>query len=82
MHFLVYGVGKPLIERELLPRALANSADRFRAEQNQGGYLNPVNVGVAAFRAFDQANERPEAADQSTFVNVLARARKPGDRQD
>jgi len=78
MHFLVYGVGKPLMERELLPRALANSADRFRAEQNQGGYLNPVNVGVAAFRAFDQANEHPEAADQSTFVNVLARARKPG----
>jgi len=82
MHFLVYGVGKPLIERELLPRALANSADRFRAEQNQGGFLNPVKVGVAAFRAFDQANEGPEAADQGTYVNVLARARKPGGRQD
>jgi len=77
MHFLVYGIGKPLIERDLLPKALANSADRFRAEQNQGSYWNPVNLGVAAFRAFDQANDWPEARAQGTFVNVLARARKP-----
>ncbi len=77
MHFLVYGLGKPLIERDLLPQALANSADRFRAEQNQGSYWNPVNLGVAAFRAFDQANDGHEAGSLGTYVNVLARARKP-----
>jgi len=77
MHFLVYGIGKPLIERDLLPKALTNSADRFRAEQNQGSYWNPVNLGVAAFRAFDRANDWPEARAPETFVNVLARARKP-----
>ncbi|MGH2621219.1 MAG: methyltransferase domain-containing protein, partial [Anaerolineales bacterium] len=77
MHFLVYGIGKPLIERDLLPKSLANSADRFRAEQNQGSYWNPVNIGVAAFRAFDRANEDPEGQDRGTYVNVLARARKP-----
>ncbi|MGH2620395.1 MAG: glycosyltransferase, partial [Anaerolineales bacterium] len=77
MHFLVYGIGKPLIERDLLPKVLAHSADRFRAEQNQGSYWNPVNLGVAAFRAFDQPNDWPEARAQGTYVNVLARARKP-----
>lgn len=76
-HFLVYGVGKPLLERQLLPTALVNSADRFRAERNSGSRINPVNAGVAAFRAIDRKNERGPVANRDTFVNVLVKARKP-----
>lgn len=77
IHFLVYGIGKPLLERNLLPAGLRRSADRFSAEQNSGSWLNPINLGVAVFRAFDRPNDRPEAQRQKTFVNILVKARKP-----
>ena len=77
IHFLVYGIGKPLLEHELLPKPLAISADRFSSELNRGSYLNPINLGVATFRAFDQANEAEHVMEQTTFVNVLVKARKP-----
>lgn len=76
-HFLVYGIGKPLLERQLLPQALVNSADRFRAERNSRSLINPINAGVAALRAIDRINERGPVADRNTFVNVLVKARKP-----
>ena len=75
-HFLVYGIGKPLLERNLLPRGLHNAADRFSAESNKGGILNPINLGVALFRALDKLNNRPAAKRQKTFVNVLIKARR------
>jgi SAM-dependent methyltransferase len=77
MHFLVYGVGKPLMERELLPKSLADSADRFRAGDHLPRFWNPIHLGVAAFRSFDRRNEDPGVRRQATFVNVIARARKP-----
>jgi glycosyltransferase involved in cell wall biosynthesis/SAM-dependent methyltransferase len=76
-HFLVYGIGKPLFERNLLPRRMQRAADRFRGEDSTRSLLNPVNLGVAAFRLVDRLNERPDAADKRTFVNVLVKARKP-----
>jgi glycosyltransferase involved in cell wall biosynthesis/ubiquinone/menaquinone biosynthesis C-methylase UbiE len=77
IHFLVYGVGKPLLERGLLPDELAASADRFGGEQNDGSLLNPINLGLAAFRAVDRLNDRPAVTGKRTFVNVLLKARKP-----
>ncbi|HYN88482.1 MAG TPA: glycosyltransferase [Ardenticatenaceae bacterium] len=77
IHFLVYGIGKPLLEHNLLPGELRKSADRFSGEQNSGSLLNPINLGLATFRAFDRLNERPAVAEKETFVNVLAKARKP-----
>ena len=76
-HFLVYGVGKPLLERGLLPNKLAASADRFGGEQNDGSLLNPINLGLAAFRAVDRLNDRSAVTDKRTYVNVLLKARKP-----
>jgi len=77
IHFLVYGIGKPLLERDMLPAALRRSADRFQGEHNRGRLLNPINVGVALFRLVDRLNEYPAAARKRTFVNVLVKARKP-----
>ncbi len=79
IHFLVYGIGKPLLERELLPQGLVDSADRFRAERNTRSRFNPINLGVAAFRAMDQRNDHAQTAVKDSFVNVLVKARKPLD---
>ncbi|HSD10058.1 MAG TPA: glycosyltransferase [Candidatus Binatia bacterium] len=76
-HFLVYGVGKPLFERGLLPGPLRRSADRFAGERNSGSRLDPLNWVRAVFRRIDRLNERPETARRRTFVNVLVKARKP-----
>jgi glycosyltransferase involved in cell wall biosynthesis/SAM-dependent methyltransferase len=76
-HFIVYGLGKPLLEQQLLPEFLARNADRFRGEENSGNPLNPINLGLAAFRAVDGRNERPSVAGKRTFVNVLLKARRP-----
>lgn len=75
-HFLVYGIGKPLVERGLLPERLRRSADRFAGESNSGSMLDPFNLGRALFRLVDRLNERPQAAKKRTHVNVLLKARK------
>jgi hypothetical protein len=77
-HFLVYSIGKPLLERGLLPDALARSSDRFRGHENRGSLLNPVNAGRAVLRLVDRLNDRPGASRHRTYVNVLLKARKPG----
>jgi ubiquinone/menaquinone biosynthesis C-methylase UbiE len=76
-HFLVYSIGKPLLERGLLPDTLARSADRFRGRDNRGRLVNPVNAGRAVLRLVDRLNDRPGAARKRTYVNVLLKARKP-----
>ncbi|HVF11255.1 MAG TPA: glycosyltransferase [Abditibacteriaceae bacterium] len=79
IHFLVYGIGKPLIEYNLLPAGLRRDADRFSGAENSGSLLNPFNLGRAIFRRIDRLNDSPRVARQRTFVNVLVKARKPQD---
>ncbi|MEM8529644.1 MAG: glycosyltransferase [Chloroflexota bacterium] len=76
IHFIVYSIGKPLIEYNLLPKSLRDSADRFRGEHNNGSMINPINVGVKLFRQFDGPNEHLRG-NENTFVNVVAKATKP-----
>jgi len=76
IHLIVYSIGKPLIELNLLPKRLRDSADRFRGEQNSGSILNPINLGVRVFRWFDLRNDHLRG-DERTFVNIVAKARKP-----
>jgi SAM-dependent methyltransferase len=77
IHFLVYGIGKPLIERDLLPRKLRVSADRFSGLENKGSPLNPFNAVRSLFRLVDRLNDRPGAARRHSYVNVLVKGRKP-----
>jgi SAM-dependent methyltransferase len=79
IHFLVYGIGKPLLEKNLLHSSLRKSADRFSGTKNTGGLFNPINLGVRMFQVFDRRNETPAVEKQSTFVNILVKARKPAD---
>jgi SAM-dependent methyltransferase len=76
IHLIVYSIGKPLIEKNLLPERLRDSADRFRGERNSGSLLNPINLGVRLFRLADAPNERLRG-DERTFVNIVVKARKP-----
>jgi len=76
IHFIVYSIGKPLIEHNLLPERLRDSADRFRGARNSGSLLNPINAGVKLFRLFDQRNDHL-SGDEKTFVNIVVKARKP-----
>lgn len=78
-HFLVYGIGKPLLERRLLPRALHAAADRHAdpSTNGHGSVLNPVRLAQATLRLVDRLNDRPAVARKRTFVNVLALASRP-----
>jgi glycosyltransferase involved in cell wall biosynthesis/ubiquinone/menaquinone biosynthesis C-methylase UbiE len=76
IHFIVYSIGKPLIEKNLLPEKLRDSADRFRGERNSGSLLNPINLGVRAVRWADRRNDHL-TGDEKTFVNIVVKARKP-----
>jgi Methylase involved in ubiquinone/menaquinone biosynthesis len=76
IHFIVYSIGKPLIEKNLLPRRFRDSADRFRGERNSGSLLNPINLGVWLFRMIDARNDHLRG-DEKTFVGIVLKARKP-----
>lgn len=75
-HFLVYGLGKNLIQRGLLPGPLAQAADRFRGEENTGSLLNPMNVAHRLLEWVDRGNEGLRDPSLS-YVGIAARARKP-----
>jgi SAM-dependent methyltransferase len=76
-HFLVYGIGKPLIEHGLVPKRLLAMTDRFAGVENQGHRLNPFNVVRDLLRLIDRLNDHESVSRKRTFVNVLAKARKP-----
>ncbi len=75
-HFLVYGIGKPLLERGLLPHSLLATTDRFRGAENPGTALHPMNLARGLLRAVDRRNESGSARPGDTFVNVLLKARR------
>jgi ubiquinone/menaquinone biosynthesis C-methylase UbiE len=76
MHNIVYGLGKPLIERGLLPEFLGQTAHRFRSEENQGSPLNPMNWALALFNWVDRLNETRDLSGKRTFMNIVVKARK------
>ncbi len=77
-HNLVYGLGKPLLERGLLPDALATAADRFDLEPAPRSLWNPVGLGLRAFNAMDRLNDRSAGAADRSSVIIALRAHKPG----
>src|SRR5437660_1182585 len=64
-HFLVYGIGRPLLERGLLPRAVARAADRADLDAEPSPW-NPVRLGTALFSWFDRGNAASEPPGRST----------------
>jgi SAM-dependent methyltransferase len=75
-HNLVYGLGKPLLERGVLPRRLAREADRHEFANSTGSPWNPVALAVRLAGWFDRFNRPTENWERST-VNLALRARRP-----
>src|SRR5262249_31313720 len=70
-HNLVYGVGKPLVERGLLA-----GADRFRYAENRGSPWRPLNLGRQLLNAIDRLH-RPAAERAGTSGASAVKAREP-----
>lgn len=74
-HNLVYGVGKPLLERGILRGRLAAAADRHEFDAAPSRW-NPVSVMVRLAGWFDRWNRDDEPSGRST-VNLAALVRVP-----
>jgi SAM-dependent methyltransferase len=75
-HNLVYGLGKPLFERGMLPRNMRAAADRFGGEQSSAGGLNPVRLGLGLFNWIDRFNNGLNE-NMSFMINAML-LQKPG----
>ena len=76
IHNLVYGFGKPLLEKGALPKSLAQTADRSQFDQPDAPWYNPIRIGLSLFNWFDRKNILDEPPGRST-VNLALKARKP-----
>lgn len=76
-HLFVYSVGKPLIERQLLPTRLRVAADRFGSRGNSGSLWNPVNLAMGVVRAVDRRNDHQPPLGEHSYVSLIARLQKP-----
>jgi len=75
-HFVLYGIGKNLLQRGLLPDAVARSADRFRTEEKSESLLNPMNAALKLLHWIDRRNDG--LTDQKlSYVDIAVKARKP-----
>jgi ubiquinone/menaquinone biosynthesis C-methylase UbiE len=76
IHNLVYGIGKPLLERGVLPDGLATAADRFDLAPAHGSLANPVRLGIRLFRAFDRLDDFDPPTADGTFLLIAIKARR------
>ena len=74
-HHLVYGIGKPLPDRRLVPRPLAGAADRHRFDETPSRW-NPLAMAIRFAHWFDRRNVDDEPVGRST-VNLAAFERVP-----
>jgi SAM-dependent methyltransferase len=75
-HFIVYSIGKPLLDRGFLPRSWRGYADRRFGADNDGRWWHPFNLVRRFFLLCDAANEA--GIDQrGPAVTIVAKARLP-----
>ena len=75
-HFLVYSIGKPLLDYQLLPSAWLRYADRRHGTANDGRWWHPFNLLRRLMRWIDMANDN--GIDQTgPAVTIVAKLRRP-----
>jgi SAM-dependent methyltransferase len=77
VHFLLYGLGKPLVESRLLGRRLDKSVGRASFAAPDPGPLHPFTWVRRLVEWGDRGNRDDEPAGVAT-VNLALLARKPG----
>jgi ubiquinone/menaquinone biosynthesis C-methylase UbiE len=78
IHNIVYGLGKPLLESQLLPSSMAGAASRYRVDGQTGSALNPVNIGLRLFNWVDRWNDRLDVNDHDiSAVDICLKVRVP-----
>lgn len=75
-HFLLYGLGKPLLETGLLPEALSSALDRSRPAREDGSPQHPLRLALRLLEWCDRHNRPEEPAGRRT-VNIALKACKP-----
>lgn len=75
VHNLVYGLGKPLLEKRLLPAGWARSAERAAGRPAAKRRLDPVAAGIRLIHWFDRNNADADAESVPT-VNICVAARR------
>ena len=77
-HFLVYSIGKPMLDYQLLPSAWLRYADRRHGAANDGRWWHPFNLLRRMMRWIDMANDN--GIDQTgPAVTIVAKLRRPID---
>lgn len=75
--FIVYTLGKTLLQRGLLPDAVARSTDRFRGNENPRNPWNPMTWALGLMDGVDRWNENPRLMRRArTYVNLALLAVK------
>ena len=74
-HFLVYGIGKPLLERGLLPKRSPRAQTDSRASKRW--QPRPDQLGRSLFRAVDRLNDRPGARTSARLSTCSSRPASP-----
>jgi ubiquinone/menaquinone biosynthesis C-methylase UbiE len=79
-HNLVYGLGKPILERRLLPRSITDVGDRHAVvDAAPAPWWNPLVLALGLLRFPDRWNRDDEPPDRSTVsLAVLARVPSRG----
>jgi len=78
-HMVMYGIGKPLIQKGLVPARLKKQADRRMEDAPPPTGLTKIAMQVLEW--IDAPNDAPDLDERKeTFVAIAIRARKPADR--
>ncbi len=75
-HFIVYSIGKALLDRQILSHRWRAYADRRMGAANDGRWWHPFNLLRAVFRWCDLPNDR-RIDQRGPGVIIVAKARKP-----
>jgi len=73
-HNLVYGIGKGLLQRNMLPHFVLDEVDRFHPEASRRKLCNPITWLMRSIEWMDRFNM--DASGKRRFVNIGVKARK------